>query len=543
MKTILTFSVLLIFAILGIDFFNKSGTFLFLDSVFYPIYNLSPFFSQSLYWHLRDILTMILWYQIYSKIFLASTLGIWAFLWYKIWKVINKLLNINNKIKFIIKILSISFILINPFIYERLVTQTWIVLAVFIIWLWFIFLLDFLTNNHSNKNIYISSLFFGIAFTIMPHSIIFILIIFINTLIFFFKKFNLKNITLSILIFIVININWIIWTIFLSENKTLQTISTFNFKNIEVFTSNNLDWLGVELTNLLLYWFWWEKYWHLMIPITLNNKWFIWWFIILFIINLWIYNIYKKQRKISLYLLSIWIISYILSLGISSNIFININKFLYENIPYYIWMREPQKLTWLLAIIYAIFFLSGLSFLYEKFIKSEKKYYLNQKKVKYITIFIFLIILSWSPSMLFWLWWQLKMIDYPKSYFEARTFLMENKKNEQSLVLPWHSYMWCSWTRWKVISNIMWEILKPNNIIVSDNIEISSLYTNSINKKSKKIEKFLQNKNYSILKEINIDNIILLKNCADFKNYEYLWKSKKIEKIFSSKNLIIYKIK
>lgn len=544
MKKIILFIIWLAIITLGLEFFYKPWVYFGLDVIFYPIYHLNWFFDQSFYWHFRDIFTILLWYKLYSKFYLLLVLIIWSILWIYIAKLINKIFLIKNeKIILLNKYLWIIFILFNPFIYERLVSQTWIALWVFFIWLWLVFLLKYILEN-KNKLLYLSSLYFALSLTIFPHSSVFIIIIWIVTLIFYLKKFSIKNIFYSIFIIFFINCNWIIWTIFLWTNKTLKSINSFDYKNIEAFTSNSLNGLWVELTNLLLYWFWWEKYWHIFTPDLINKRWFIWWFIILFIIILWIYFLYKKNKKLSLYLISLWTISYILSLWISSNIFIDINKFLYDNIPYYIGMREPQKLTWLVAIIYSIFFLSWICFIYKNFKKIKINNYLDKKFFNSTTafIFLFLIIIAWSPNMLFWFKWQLKIINYPKEYFDSREFLMNNYKNSKNLVLPWHSYMWCKWSK-KIISTPIIYIYKPLDLIVSDNIEIKNVYTNSKNTESKKIEIFLKNKDFKILKALWINNIIFLKNCADYKNYKYLKNNKNLKKIFNSENLIIYKIK
>ncbi|MFZ5341871.1 MAG: hypothetical protein ACOZBL_05030 [Patescibacteria group bacterium] len=50
------------------------------------------------------------------------------------------------------------------------------------------------------------------------------------------------------------------------------------------------------------------------------------------------------------------------------------------------------------------------------------------------------------------------------------------------------------------------------------------MYTNSSNPQSKDIEKFLQSKDLSFLKNNSFDHIINMKTCADFNNYEFLEK-------------------
>jgi len=545
-KKIILFITWLALLIFWLDFFTQLWTYFFLDTIFYPIYTLQDFFSQALYWHLRDILTMILWYELYSKIFLLWIFIIWATLWVYTGKLVNKILKIkNNKIKLFNIILWISFILLNPFSYERFITQTDIILWIYLIWLWLIFLIDYLILSAKSKKLYISSLFFWLSLTIFPHSAIFLIIIALTTLIFYLRKFSLKRIFFSIIIVLFINLNWVIWNIFLWTKNSLEKINNFDYKNIEVFANNSLNNLWTEVTNLLLYWFWWEKYKHLYTPDIINDKWYLAWFLIVIIIVFWIIFLYKKQKRLTLYLLSIWIISYILSLWISSELMIGINMFLYNNIPYYIWMREPQKLTGLVMLIYSLFFIVWISSIITIMKKFKLKQYLHTFILNYYFWFILLllIITAWSPNVLFWFNHQLRISNYPTSFFQAKSFLQEHSPNSKSVLFPWHSYIKCSWTKWKVISNIIPNILKPANIISADNIEIAWLYTNNPNSQSETIEIFLKNKEYSLLKKLKINNIIFLNHCADFQNYSYLEKSNHLKKIFNSDAIKIYKIK
>jgi len=64
------FALILIALILGPSFFINSGFFSFLDTVFYPIYDISYNFEQSLYFYGKDILSYIVGYELLSKIFL-----------------------------------------------------------------------------------------------------------------------------------------------------------------------------------------------------------------------------------------------------------------------------------------------------------------------------------------------------------------------------------------------------------------------------------------------------------------------------------------
>ena len=69
--------------------------------------------------------------------------------------------------------------------------------------------------------------------------------------------------------------------------------------------------------------------------------------------------------------------------------------------------------------------------------------------------------------------------------------------------LPWHSYQQCAWTN-KVIANSLRRYFFPTEVIVSDNIEIGDLYTNSTSLRSADIEKFLRTHDLSLLEKHGI---------------------------------------
>jgi hypothetical protein len=58
---------------------------------------------------------------------------------------------------------------------------------------------------------------------------------------------------------------------------------------------------------------------------------------------------------------------------------------------------------------------------------------------------VFLFLNAWSPNVILGFNGQLFMTDYPQEFFQ---FKKENLlKKENYLILPWHSYIACDWTR------------------------------------------------------------------------------------------------
>jgi len=539
----LIFIFILTFIILWLQFFFKTWTYFLLDSVPHPIYEMSWFFEVSIFWHLDNALNMLFWYAFYSKIFLFSLVFFTWFLWLQLSNLVSDYFKIEDKYKKTLWYIWILFFLLNPFFYERTITQPWISFWFMLIWFWLYFLL----KNHKYVALQhiCSWIFFWLAFSVMNHSLFMVLLIYLLYLIFFVRsKKTFLYLILSWVIFLTINLNWLIWNFFLDKWTTLNYVNTINQSNINNFTTNSLNNLWEELTSLLLYWFWWERWARINLPDLVNTKWYYSWFIILFVILVWfIKSLFDKNyRKLSMFLSLIWFISYILWVWIIAKWWF-ISQFLYDNLPFYNWLREPQKWIWLLTIVYGIFFIYWIYNILIFFDKNIKFKYNNI----FVVVFVFLFLNAWNPNTLFWFNYQLFISDYPKSYFDLRNNEIKNNyKENKYLVFPWHSYMACDYTNLRVVANIMGSFFKPLNLVISDNIEVWTLYTNSSSSESKDVENFIDNQNIDLLKKNKFTHIIMLKTCWDFSKYssilEEQTKKSLLKKEHNSPKISIYKI-
>lgn len=515
---------------LWFDLFLVNGTYFFLDTSFTPFTQLQNFFSQSFYKHFIDILNFIFWYKLMSKLLLVSVLifGIYF------WKVLSHFLQqklygkADNKI---IDIIAIIISIYNPFVYERFITQTSIVLGTYLLWIGIIYALLYFKDT-LQKNLIISVIGFGISLNIFPHTVIFFaFILIILSLVYYQHIWKIIYIWIWVTI---LNINWVLWNFVFWSGTFLKDMATFNHDNIIAFTSSVIWNLWVELTHLLGYWFWAEKY-HILTPDKIFRFWYIAWAIVFFIVLYWCYELYKKDKKMSLSLWSIGILSYILSLGISSSIFIHFNNLFYNYVPFYIGLREPQKWSWVMIIIYIIFFIIGSSKILEK---------VQHKWRKVIVAWICIIPILWTPASLFAYFNQIRMSDYPPDIEISKNFLLEQWIWDEKIVnFPWHSYIACSWTRSIVTSNKVKKLYYPIEIIRSDNIEIGNLYTNSTDPVMRDIDNFISSKDINLLIKNDIKYILMYNYCADFQNYEFLFEQSDIfTPIFTSTDVNIYKI-
>lgn len=543
------FIFILVLFIVGAGFLIFPGTYFLLDFVPTPVWNLYKWiFDESLFRLWLDILNKIFGYIFFSKIFFMVLLFLSAYLWLLWAKYFIQKLNIKDKnISIIIQFSNIFFFTINPFLYETLITQIWIFAFILAIW----YGVYFLINSYDKRiNHLFAAICLWLSWCITPHAIFFICLILLFYFIYFYKNFSWKKVWLFLIVIFFLNINWLIWTFFLNKNPTVQSISSFSQANIDSFQPNSLNNLWVEISSLLGYWFWAEKYHYFILPWEVNNKRFVAWILLLLLSFYGSFSLIKNKwtKKIWLFLITIWFFGFVFWTWISSTAFGWLNDFLYKTIPFYNWFRDPHKWIWLWMMVFLINFTIWVYYFYNlilrMFVKSEKEktsLFLN----KYVwIIIIFFIIVAYTPTVLFWFKWQLFLTDYPKDYRQVRNVLIsQTDKNKKILILPWHSYMWCSWTNGRVVANTMDKFFQPLDVIISDNIEIWNLYTNSNRILSKDIEEFLKTKDINILKINNIWYIVNLKNCADFGNYEFLSKLENIEGLYNSDKIDVLKIK
>ncbi len=491
-----------------------------------------------------------------------------------IWMYLLQKNNTKNKIYLLIPLI---FIIINPFLYYRFIDwQINIYLSYALYPLFFYFTKKYF-NNLTIKNWFIIAIYTLLLCLTSLHNTFFIFIILIFFAITYFFKYKniwyLFKLSQTFIIIILINLTWLYPLILNNSNNKFalyNEITQINNKSIKVFQNLNKD-KNIYIENLSLKWYWWLYKYN-----EPNTQYLI--YILLFIIFIWLTYKYKKWfTYFEKSLISIAIISYILSLGISqNNIFSPISDFLYKTIDQYKWLREPNK--WLIFV--AIFYSYFLTFWFKNIIEIIKK--ISNNKVPQIIwiIFILLLPIFYTKEYFLNLHKEIVIKEYPKEWLEIKNeiFNLEwNKKNINCkykwkktnscynvLVLPWHKYIYIDWI-WKVvwtwITDYFW-----HNILYWDNVEMKTLYTESKRIESKIIENhiwpkwILNNIKYikkpiekeklinfiNNLKWLWIKYIIFLKE-SDYSLYENIFNNLQEKKLINIKKentkIILYKIK
>lgn len=478
----------------------------FIDWQYYPNYILWMYIQKFFALFLGNIIT--------QKIFIIGLFFTWYFS-------IKKLLQ-NFSSDRIIIFVGILFFIFNPFVYPRLLQgQFYILYAYMILPLFF----HFLYNKKYLQTFIISAII--LAFS--PHFIFILGIIFIFYIIYFFKDFK-ENIKIKELIF------WIIFIFIFNSYWIFNITSNTNILNFwndfYNFASKSIYFSNIYLEIFSLNWFWWDQYWRYII--NKNNINYLYIITLFSIVLVWFILLNKENKKFFYFFISIFIVSFIFSIWISeNNIFSKINLFFYENIPFYKWLREANKFSAIIVIVYLILIIKSLESI-------------NDKN-KVIIISFIILFSTWNNSLIFFE--QIKWYKYPETWFEIKNII----KDKKNLSLPWHQSMSFKFIDNKNVTNPSW-LFFWENTIVWDNIEIWDIYSQSTRKESIILEKYFKNitskdlnKNnfFKDIKSIKIEYIILFKE-IDYINYKIfldkLVESKKIEKIIENKEIILYKI-
>lgn len=436
------------------------------------------------------------------------------------------------------------FLIFNPFIYARLIEQPGIALGSLFFFWFLIYFLEYLEEEgKSDKKILLSSIFAGLAIASFAHSVFFVAISIVIFL--FFKYLKDKDwqsclITFLIIFNIVIflNYNWL-FSFAAGNNNGAGGVQSFSISDAEAFRTKEIIGESVYPTVLALQGYWGE-YEDRFVSITENPTWFLA-FLLIFLLSifgflkLWKSNIFAKS------LLILFAIAYVLAVGVASPIFKPLALFLYEHVPLYIGLREPQKWVVVLVFVYAYFGSWGIKFLWDT--KKLEGYRLE------IGILAILLPIIFSFSMIKGMHEHFAPHEFPVEWQEAKAYLDNNSSANKILFLPWHLYMEFNFAGKNVVTPAKGFFGK--NIIQGNNTETGKVYSHSLDPQTLTIEKYVLKKgsgdeeNYYAsfsedMKKMGIQTVMLAKT-EDWHDYAWLDRIN-VQKVLENNKLIIYKI-
>ncbi len=446
----------------------------------------------------------------------------------------------NITIKKLIPYIGGVFIMVNPFTYARLVDGQWFVILgmIGIVFMIAFFLQYWYTNMRSDM---ICAIFCAsISVMFLQHAIFMICMISIIYYIYLWKKKKTPRVLiwpiLLLCIVIFMNINVFVGYIFVNNRSD---IIRFDDSHVKAFHVVDNGYASIYTNVLSLHGYWGER--EHRFKSTQENT-YLWkpiffLFLMFIICGIW----HERKNNITWFLTFVGIGAYFLSMG-TEGLCGSFAWFLYLHVPFYIGLRESQKWTLVLVIVFVLFFLQGARHVMQ-YNKTAQAIYLQN-------IILIVLIFLYTPTLYWGFRGQLLPQDFPHEWYDVRMqFGCDNDVNN-ILFLPWHQYMKMDFLNGKKIAN-------PANgffgscVISGDNIEANHVFTQKNNYQSAIIAQFadmqtgdntacaqfIQN-----MHDFSVKRIILTKS-EDFEKYAWIGRCESVFKIYDGDFLNVYNIK
>lgn len=338
------------------------------------------------------------------------------------------------------RIIASTFYVVNPFVYERFMAgHIFLLLGYAILPIYFYYLLsifNYFTENkggkYPNKNIILTAIFGTLMVIFSVHFAIILTVplfaIFLSKIIFARKK-EIKNTLIIfaklILLLFIFNSFWILPALFFKP----AFLNTFNISHFYAFKTAADAKFGLLLNILGLYGFWREYSAPEEIILTKNLlfNWPAFLIPIAVTASTGIFSLFK-EKKYSLFLSLILIL--IASVFLVAGPQMKTNIWLFEHFPSLKGLREIEKFSALIALVYCFLIAYGVAFLKQR---------LKKPVFMIIGTILFLTILIYNYKIFWGFGGQIKTFNYPPSY-EKLAELKQEKDDYKILLLPWHMY-------------------------------------------------------------------------------------------------------
>lgn len=415
----------------------------------------------------------------------------------------------------IVEGLAMVFFMMQPWIYERMMTQPTIAMGMVLVgWGMYWIAVAMIRPQASYRAFIFSGIAMGCALANMSHATYMIVLIYGMFCLFFARSWrDARGVFIAGSIILMANLNWMLAPLW-GVGNAATSIDAFTETNVTAFLTRATPPLSTTVSNILLYGFWGEMK-HFARPDAISPYWYLAGFGIIGI-SLWgIILLMRRSWKLGAGLSIIGLFSLILGLGVATAWTRPIMEWCYAHLPLFMGYREPQKWIGLLGWVWGIGWIMALLWC------SRSAW--GQRFFQYGGIGLLVCLLAlWSPGMPLGFHGQLTTMRYPPELMEAKNTLQADNPGKV-LVLPWHSYMACSWTNKRIIANLMQIYMAPLRTTTADNIEMTTLYTNSTNPESQMIEKFLAPPHTpDAFLEAGYTHILVLNNCANHDGFPWL---------------------
>lgn len=310
-------------------------------------------------------------------------------------------------------------------------------------------------------------------------------------------------------------------------------------EDFEAFKTVSDSKYGVLWNVAAMYGFWGDKTNQYTVQKDVSPYWFYLFLIILLLVVLGIVKGFRKNKfKTGIFVVTA-MIAFVLSVGVSYESFISIINSLRGNFFVFNGLRDSQKFTALLMLVYAYLGAIGINAI----LKNSKIQRFKNLKVILAALLIAIPFL-YSPLMVWGFKGQLYLSEYPESWFKVNEIFNQDKDDSKAIFFPWHQYMTFRFAGDKIIANPASKFF-DKEVIAGDNMEAGKIYTHSKRPISQFVEnEILPKKNEiknlgEMLEDFDIKYVILAKE-IEWKSYGFLDRQEDLEIIFESEELAVY---
>lgn len=206
---------------------------------------------------------------------------------------------------------------------------------------------------------------------------------------------------------------------------------------------------------------------------------------------------------------------------------------MFQHLPGFRIMREPQKFLALLALAYAFFYGLGA----ERVVTGARS---RWARALMAALLLALPIVH-GYKMLWGFNGYVKPSRYPVSWAGADRIMGEGP--EKLLALPWHLYVAFPWTQGRVVANPMASYFR-RGVIVGDNIELGPLRSQSADPRSRYLE-FLHANGRSVRRFGNLVaplgvRYVLLAKVGDWRKYLWLYEQEDLRLVREWSDLALF---
>jgi hypothetical protein len=399
-------------------------------------------------------------------------------------------------------------------------------------------------EERNRKKIIIASILSALGVSFCFHSAFFIATTVIVLLLFDLARkkdwrFSLKTVVIIFSCMILFNGNWL-FSLSQGVNGGAGNVSYFTQADLDTFKTRAIDDSSVYATVLALQGYWGENQ-DRFVSVRENTLWGLAFILILALAVFGIFKIWKKDQ-FAKPLVVIFFSAFVLAIGIASPLFKPLALWLYDHMPFYMGLREPQKWAAVMVLVYAYFGGWGVKYLLE--IKKIKDYR------REIGICCALLPIIFSFSIVKGMHEHLAPHEFPVEWQDAKNYLLQNPADGKILFLPWHAYTQFDFANKTIINPARSYFGK--NIIQGNNTEFNDVYSHAADLQTVAIEKYAARENnpgekigyrnfISDMKNLGIGRVMLAKT-EDWQAYDWLDKINEAEKVLENDKIIIYDI-